>query len=183
MLSLRAAPPVASGPPAHVTNRAARLAKRNLRDNVVAFVPPPRHVTTPSWLQRCDVFGGIPLDLDVTGKHVVFATTAPSNGRKAKDIMPPLHYNQAMRTPDAAQWKLAVESELEQLRTREAFTPVLKTTVGDRLLLSTTWVFTVKETTDPVSGESLLKFKARLTARGDLVDPAYINKAISTLQS
>ena len=71
--------------------------------------------------------------------------------------MPPLHYNQAMRTPDAAQWKLAVEAELEQLRTRETFTPVPNIIVGDHLLLSTTWVFTVKDTTDRISGKPLLK--------------------------
>ena len=167
----RAAPPVVPGPPAHVTDRAARLAKRNLRDIVVASVPPPHHVTTPSWLQRCDVFGGVPLDLDVTGKHVVFATTAPSNGRKAKDIMPPLHYNQAIHSPERVQWKLAVDAELEQLHSRHAFTAVPKQDVGDHLLLSTTWVFTVKDTKDPITNEPLLKFKARLTARGDLVDP------------
>ena len=53
-----------------------------------------------------------------------------------------------------------------------------KQEVGNHLLLllSTTWVFTLRDTMDQNTGEQLLKFKARLTARGDLVDPTYTNK-------
>jgi hypothetical protein len=54
-------------------------------------------------------------------------------------------------------WKRAVAAELEQLGAPP------------------TWVFTTKDDVDPVMGAPVLKFKARLTARGDLVDPIHIN--------
>ena len=99
----------------------------------------------------------------------LFATTVPANDREAMDACPPA-LNQATHSPDGKEWKLAIEAELDHFRLREAFTPVLKRIVVNHLLLSTTWIFTVKDTTDPDTGESLLKFIARLTARGDL-DP------------
>ncbi len=74
--------------------------------------------------------------------------------------------------PDWPLWKVAIDAELEQLGARKAFTFQPKRMVGDHLLITTTWVFTVKDTVDPVSGATLLKLKARLTACSDLVDPA-----------
>ncbi len=70
---------------------------------------------------------------------------------------------------------MAIDAELEQLGVRKAFTVEPKRMVGDNLLITTTWVFTVKDDIDPVSGAPLLKFKARLTVCGDLVDPSRIN--------
>ena len=103
------------------------------------------------------------------------ATTAQAPGRSATDISVPMHYNQATRSPDWHIWKRAIDAELEQLGVRKAFTIRPKRMVGNNLLITTTWVFTVKDDVDPVSGAPLLKFKARLTARGDLVDPSRIN--------
>ena len=103
------------------------------------------------------------------------ATTAQARGRSAKDIPAPAHYNQATRSPDWPLWKMSIDAELEQLGVRKAFTVQPERMVGDNLLITTTWVFTVKDDVDPASGALLLKSKARLTARGDLVDPSRIH--------
>ena len=103
------------------------------------------------------------------------ATLMEADGRSAKDLPPPLNYTQAERSPDWAMWKRAVAAELEQLGSRKWATIVPKRMVGNNLLITTTWVFTVKDDVDPQTGQALLKFKARLTARGDLVDPIHIN--------
>jgi hypothetical protein len=64
---------------------------------------------------------------------------------------------------------------LAQLGARKAYTFQPTPLIGDHLLITTTWVFTFKDTVDPVFSAPLLKFKARLTAHGDLVDPARFN--------
>ncbi len=144
---------------------------------VAATAAPALPTAVPSWLERTRLFGGVPLSVDVNNPEGawVLATTAQARGRSANDITAPLHYNPATGSPEWPLWKMAIDAELAQLDSRKASTLRPRHLVGDNLLTSTTWVFTVKDTVDPVSGAPLLTFKARLTARGDLVDPARIN--------
>ena len=134
--------------------------------------PEPPISPAPSWLLRTRAFGGVPLSAEGIW---VLATTALAAGRSAHQVPVPSHYNMATGSVDWPMWKQAIDAELAQLEVRKAFTAVLKNVVGSNLLLNTTWVFTVKDDVDPATGAPLLKFKARLTARGDLVDPAHIN--------
>ena len=116
----------------------------------------------------------MPLGLGEQGSWVA-ATTAAANGRSASQVPVPSHFNMAKASADWAMWEKAIDAELAQMEAREAFTTVLASAVGNNILITTTWVFTVKDDVDPITGEPLLKFKARLTARGDLVDPSRIN--------
>ena len=136
----------------------------------------PRPSQPPIWLAQTKVFGGVPLGFgtDPDGAWVM-ATTAEASGRSAKDIPPPLNYTQAERSKEWQMWQRAIDAELEQLGSRNWATIVPKRLVGNNLMITTTWVFTIKDDIDPMTGQPLLKFKARLTARGDLVDPIHIN--------
>ena len=140
---------------------------------MMAAAHPTPPTPVPDWLLRTREFGGVPLGLGEQGSWVA-ATTAAANGRSASQVPVPSHFNMAKASADWAMWEQAIDAELAQMEVRKAFTTVLASAVGNNILISTTWVFTVKDVVDP-TGEHLLKFKARLTARGDLVDPSRIN--------
>lgn len=77
-----------------------------------------------------------------------------------------------MRSPFAALWQAAVDKELQSLQSKSTFVPVAKASVpADKKLLGTRWVFTVKLLPAPAPADpathGLLRFKARLVARGD----------------
>ena len=158
------------------TDHPRRLPAPRLRGAAFATTPslhPDTPISpAPEWLLRTRAFGGVPLTADGIW---VLATTALAAGRTAHEVPVPSHYNMATTSADWPMWKQAIDAELAQLEVRKAFTAVLKNVVGSNLLLRTTWVFTVKDDVDSVTGAPLLKFKARLTARGDLVDPTHIN--------
>ena len=84
----------------------------------------------------------------------------------AETIMTPRGYKQALLSPEWPMWQAAIEAELDQLRRRKAFTFVPRGNALGQCFLGTTWVFTVKNATDE-KGVHYLKYKARLTVRGD----------------
>ena len=140
----------------------------------IAGPHPTPPTPAPDWLLRTREFGGVPLGLGEQGIWVA-ATTTAAKGRSASQIAVPNHFNMAKASADWTMWEKAIDAELAQMEVRKAFTTVLASAVGNNILISTTWVFTVKDDVDPITKEPLLKFKARLTARGDLVDPSRIN--------
>ena len=85
----------------------------------------------------------------------------------AADVPLPRSYQQARMSRDWPSWERAVKAELAQLEAKHAFQISSYAAVGDNALLGTTWVFTVKDAIDPITGAATIKFKARLTVRGD----------------
>ena len=73
-------------------------------------------------------------------------------------IKVPLNYNDALKSPQRAEWKKAMREELDSLRLKGVFELVPD---EKQKLISTMWVYCLK--TD--LGE--IKYKARLVARGD----------------
>ena len=73
----------------------------------------------------------------------------------------PNTHAQAMRSPEAAQWKAAEDKELELLHARGVFTAVQKSSIPGVKVLHAKWVYTVKPHNVGV------QYKARLVAWGD----------------
>ena len=73
-------------------------------------------------------------------------------------------------------WETAIAADLAQLKAKNAWTEVDQSSAVDNILLGTTWVFTCKDSTDPKTGKPCLKFKARLTVRGDQQKAADIDE-------
>ena len=92
----------------------------------------------------------------------------------AEDVNTPRGYQQALLSPEWPMWKAAVEAELAQLERRKAFNFVPRGDAYGQCFLGTTWVFTVKNATDE-TGARYLKYKARLTVRGDQQRPKDID--------
>ncbi|KAI1002675.1 hypothetical protein K3495_g5522 [Podosphaera aphanis] len=72
----------------------------------------------------------------------------------------PRTYKEAMRSPQAKEWEEAVKTEIDQLIMNGTWEEMLLPKGAN--LVSTKWVFTIKET---VNG-NIERFKARLVARG-----------------
>ena len=92
----------------------------------------------------------------------------------AETIIAPRGYKQALMSPDWPMWQAAIEAELDQLKRRKAFAFVPRGDAHGQCFLGTTWVFTVKNATDE-TGAHYLKYKARLTVRGDQQRPQDID--------
>ena len=76
------------------------------------------------------------------------------------DVKTPKTFNQAMKSSDSAQWKTAIEAELQSMRDNNVWKPAILP--DDRKLVTTKWVFRPKYDIHGV----IVKYKARLVARG-----------------
>eukprot|EP01037_Dinobryon_pediforme_P018407 gene18407-18677_t len=76
------------------------------------------------------------------------------------DVKTPKTFNQAMKSSDSAQWKTAIEAELQSMRDNNVWKPAILP--EDRKLVTTKWVFRPKYDIHGV----IVKYKARLVARG-----------------
>jgi hypothetical protein len=123
--------------------------------------------SVPSWIQALGTnyvpIGGFKeSDIRWISAFQAAGTVLPM----AETIVTPRGYKQALLSPDWPLWKAAIEAELDQLRNRKAFTFAPRADAFGQCFLGTTWVFTVKNATDE-NGAHYLKYKARLTVRGD----------------
>jgi hypothetical protein len=76
------------------------------------------------------------------------------------DIRTPATHKQAMKTPQAAEWAAAEQSELESFRTNDVLTPVVLPPGVNPL--ATRWVYRIK-----YDAQGAIKsYKARLVAKG-----------------
>lgn len=71
---------------------------------------------------------------------------------------PPKTVKQALASPDADKWKEAMDAEMQNLRSHEAWELVERP--ADQPIIGSKWVFSIKQT------ESGTKYKARLVAQG-----------------
>ena len=131
----------------------------------------------PPWLARIGSLY-VPLGGSTSTDGIWIYATAADLGKActAKSVPIPQHYNQARVSQLWTVWERAIAAELAQLRAKHAWTEVDHSEALDQILLGTTWVFTCKDSMDPTTGKLCLKFKARLTVRGDQQKAADINE-------
>ncbi|KAF1324633.1 Integrase catalytic core protein, partial [Globisporangium splendens] len=80
---------------------------------------------------------------------------------RPQDIRLPRNYREAIRSPQAAKWKLAMNEEMNALRAKQVLEQIDQIPEGKHAI-STRWVMTVK--TDEQG--YIVRYKARLVARG-----------------
>jgi len=90
--------------------------------------------------------------------------TTPLDEINACDVPIPRTYEEAMRSTFREYWKKAIDEEIEGLKKRGVFIP--STLPDGEVVLPHLWVFAVKAD----STGRVVRFKARLTARGDKFD-------------
>jgi hypothetical protein len=131
----------------------------------------------PAWLAKIGSLY-VPLGGSTSTDGIWILATAADLGKdcNAKSVPLPQHYNQARVSQLWTVWERAIAAELAQLKAKNAWTEVDHSSAADQILLGTTWVFTCKDSTDPTTGKHCLKFKARLTVRGDQQKAADINE-------
>ena len=122
-------------------------------------------VARPSNVRRSQRGGGFPSSraLDAAAaarrmRHIHLVQVRDSTGADNDDE--PRTYAEAMSRPDAAMWRVAVDSELDSLR--RAGTWTLTPLPADRHAIGCKWVFKIKRQADG----SIDKYKARLVAKG-----------------
>ena len=128
----------------------------------------------PDWLAKIGSLY-VPLGGSTVADGVWIYTTA-ADIPTAKSVALPQHYSQARVSQLWPVWEKAIAAELAQLKAKNAWTEVDQSSAIDNILLGTTWVFTCKDSTEPQTGKPCLKFKARLTVRGDQQKAADINE-------
>ena len=102
---------------------------------------------------------------DLSAKvYLMHTRTTPLDEINASDVPIPRTYEEAMRSTFAAYWRKAIEEEIEALKKRGVFIP--STLPDGEIVLPHLWVFAVKAD----STGRVVRFKARLTARGDKYD-------------
>jgi hypothetical protein len=80
----------------------------------------------------------------------------------APSIPVPLSYQEALQSPQCSEWKEAILSELTSIEENQTWVLVDRPSNEQINVVSSKWVFTVKENIDG----SIERFKARLVARG-----------------
>lgn len=70
----------------------------------------------------------------------------------------PKSYEEAMRSPEASEWKKAIQRELQTLKENNTWT--VSDLPGNQKAISTKWVFKIKQNNNDI------QYKARLVARG-----------------
>ncbi len=73
----------------------------------------------------------------------------PHPGPLSEGYPGPLALQPSQTSHEWPLWKMPIDAELAQLGARKAFPAQPKRMLGDHLLITTTWVFTVKDTVDP----------------------------------
>lgn len=87
---------------------------------------------------------------------------------RATDVKIPSSYRQAMRLQHAKLWREAMDREIGALNAKKNLRPISRSEMPtDHRTINTMWVFDVK--TDHKG--NMLKFKARVVARGDKQRP------------
>ena len=76
------------------------------------------------------------------------------------EIFIPRTRREALTLPQGHKWQEAMDKEIENMETRQAWTPVLKTPDIDKVI-GIRWVFTLK------NKDKKNKYKARLVALGN----------------
>ena len=113
----------------------------------------------PPLLRRSQRGGGLPSSraLDST-QHVRILYTESASETCGDDE--PSSYSEAMSRPDAAQWKAAIDSELDSLKRTGTWT--LTPLAAGRQAIGSRWVLKIKRKADG----TVDKYKARLVAKG-----------------
>ena len=131
--------------------------------------------SVPSWIQRLGS-NYVPIG-GFEESDICWISALAASGivlPLAEDINTPRGYKQALMSAEWPMWKAAIDAELAQLQRRKAFNFVPRGDANGQCFLGTTWVFTVKNATDE-TGARYLKYKARLTVRGDQQRPQDID--------
>ena len=131
----------------NLSNRiSSRLRSKHASSSVNSSIPAsvPNHAHIPS----------------STPEHSLYADVRVLT---AAELRLPQSYNAAMKSPEAAHWKEAVQAEVQSLIDNDVIEVMEYDLMMDVLELK--WVFTVKETIEGV----IARWKARCTARGDLM--------------
>ena len=77
------------------------------------------------------------------------------------EVQVPTTYIEATHSPQASEWKKAMEEEMCTLKTRGVYTPVKKP--KDKKIIGSRWVYSVKKD----SKGKIAKYRARLVAQGN----------------
>ena len=90
-----------------------------------------------------------------------FALLIASHIVECEDDADPLTVTECERGTDWPKWKLAMQTELDSLKKRQVFGPVVQTSKGVKPV-GCKWVFTKKRDENHV----VVRYKARLVAQG-----------------
>ncbi len=130
---------------------------RGLTSALVAEAKVQDHTVTTSNYNNCAYKNNIQKMNELTSNYNNCAYVATKTWR---DVKIPQSYNEAMKSPQASEWKLGMESEMNSLKKNNVFE--LTELPQQRKAISCKWVFDAK--TNEL-GE-VMRYKARLVARG-----------------